>query len=85
MTLVNIDTSLAKKYVNMDKTLLYCKLMPYKNNTAIKVYTKEGEPIGDIPEDEISNYLSKETEILFIKEKFNDDTGLIELVVETML
>lgn len=85
MTLINIDTSLVKKYYNNGETLLYCSLMPYKNKTAIKVYTKEGEPIGDIPEDEISNYLSKETEILFIKEKFNDDTGLIELVVETML
>lgn len=85
MTLVNIDTSLARKYVNMDKTLLYCKLMPYKNNTAIKVYTEEGEPIGDVPENEVANYLGKQTEVLFIRENFNDDTGLIDLVIETMV
>ena len=85
MKLINIDKTLTKKYFDMDKTILYCKLMPYKNNTCIKVYTENGEPIGDIEETEIDKYLQKESEVLYIKENFNDETGLMELSIETLI
>lgn len=85
MKLVNIDKSLAKKYLNEDKTVLVCKLLPYKNNTAIKVYTEEGEPIGDVEESFINQYTNEESVVLFINEEFDDDTGLFDIVIKTMM
>ena len=85
MKLINIDKNLAKKYLNMDKTILYCKLMPYKNNTCIKVYTEEGEPIGDIEESYVSEFLNEESIVLFIKEEFDDNTGLFDIIINNYL
>lgn len=82
MKLININENLAKKYLNADKTILYCKLLPYKENTCIKVYTEEGEPIGDVEESCVNEYLSKETLVLFISEKFDDNTGLFEIIIK---
>lgn len=82
MKLINIDKALAKKYLNEDKRILYCKLLPYKENTCIKVYTEEGEPIGDIEEACVAEYLDKETLVLFISEEFDDNTGLFEIIIK---
>lgn len=85
MKLVNVDKTLAKKYLNNDKTCLYCKLVPYKNNTCIKVYTEDGEPIGDVEESFVSQYLQKESEVLFINEEFDDDSGLFDITIKTII
>lgn len=84
MKLINTDSNLLKKLQSQGIELLYINLVPYKNNTCIKAYY-EGEPIGDVEESSISSYLNKNTEVMFIKEYFNDDTGLIELYVETIV
>lgn len=84
MKLNNINENLIKKYFDEAKTVLYVKLIPYKNNTCIKVYDEENNPIGDIEESQVLNYIHKETEVLFITQEFNDDTGLIEFKVSTM-
>lgn len=85
MKLVNINKNLAKKYLNNDKTILVCSLKPYKENTQIKVYTEEGEPIGDVEENSITEYLSKNSVVLFINENFNDDTGLFDIEIKTLI
>ena len=84
MKLVDIDKSLAKKYLNNEKTVLVCKLIPYNNNTKIKVYTEDGEPIGNIEENFINEYLNKSSEVLFINETFNDNTGLFDIEIATL-
>lgn len=84
MKLVNIDENLAKKYFEADNKLLYITLVPYKNNTCIKAYTEEKEPIGDVEESFVQEYLTKDKEVMFINEVFNDDTGLIEYTISTM-
>lgn len=84
MKLVNVNQSILKRYYDADKTILCVQYVPYQNSTKIKVYF-EGEPIGDVPEDSVSALLNKDNDVLFIKSEFNDDTGLIELVIETML
>lgn len=84
MKLVNTNQNTLKKYYDADKMVLYVQYVPYQNNTKIKVYF-EGEPIGDVPEENIAELLDKETDVLFIKNEFNDETGLIELIIETML
>lgn len=85
MKLINIDKNLIKKYYDNGKTVLYVKFRPYKNNTCIKVYDEENNPIGDIEESEIENYLNKDTEVLFINQEFNDDTGLLDFIVGTIV
>lgn len=85
MKLINTNQELLKKLFKNDKSLLYVSLIPYKNNTCIKVYDEDGNPLGDIPEDFISSYVSKNQEILFIKEYIDDDTGLPMYELETMI
>lgn len=85
MKLINIDKDLAKKYLNKDKTIIYCKLMPYKNNTCIKVYTEDGEPIGDIEESFVSEFLNENSIVLFISEEFDDNTGLFDIIIKNNL
>lgn len=85
MKLIDIDKNLAKKYLNSDTTILVCKLIPYKNNTAIKAYTEDGEPIGDVEDSFIKDYLNEESVVLFINEEFDDETGLFEIVIQTMV
>ncbi len=85
MKLINIDAKLIKKYYDEGKTVLYVKLIPYKNSTCIKAYDEESNPIGDIEESEVENYLNKDTAVLFINQEFNDDTGLIEFKVGTII
>ena len=85
MKLINTNQELVKKLFKNDKSLLYVSLMPYKNNTCIKVYDEDGNPLGDIPEEFISSYISKNQEILFIKESIDDDTGLPIYELETMI
>ena len=85
MKLININENLAKKYLNADKTILYCKLLPYKENTCIKVYTEEGEPIGDVEESCVPEYINQESVVLFINEEFDDDTGLFNIIIKTIV
>lgn len=85
MKLINTDKELLKKYINMDKTILYLSLVPYKNNTCIKAYTEDGEPIGDVEENCISEYLNKQTVVMFLKQNLNDDTGLYEYILSSDL
>ena len=76
MKLENVDQNLLKRHAQNDKTLLYVSLVPYKNNTCIKVYDEEGNPLGDIPQKDIPTYINKTTEVLFINTSIDDDTGL---------
>lgn len=85
MKLENTDQSLLKRLNDSSKMVICAKLIPYKNNTCIKAYTEDGEPLGDIPEDEIQNYINKPSEILFVKSEFDDDTGLFSYIVETLM
>lgn len=85
MKLVNIDNTLAKKYYEMDKTIIYVSLVPYKNNKCIKVYTDNGEPIGDIEESYISEYLNQDKIIMFISQVFDDETGLFNYEIKSQL
>lgn len=85
MKLKNVDQSLLQKLVENDKKILYVSLVPYKNNTCIKVYDEDGKPLGDIPEEDVSTYINKTNEILFINESFDDDTGLLIYTLGTML
>lgn len=84
MRLTNINKSIIKNYYENDTTVLYVKYVPYQNNTKIKVYF-EGEPIGDVPEENVAELINKDSDVLFIKNEFDDNTGLFELVIETML
>ena len=85
MKLINIDKQLVKKYYDMDKTVLYLSLVPYKNNSCIKAYTEEGEPIGDIEENFVTEYLSKDKVVMFISQSLDDETGLFEYTVTTLI
>ena len=85
MKLIDIDKQLVKKYYDMDKTVLYLSLVPYKNNTCIKAYTEEGEPIGDIEESFVAEYLTKDKVIMFINQSLDDETGLFEYTVTTLI
>lgn len=85
MKLVNIDKQLAKKYYDRDTNLLYLSLVPYKNNTCIKAYTEEGEPIGDVEESYISQYLTKDKEVMFINKVLDDETGLFFFEISTLV
>ena len=85
MKLINTNEQLLKKYQKMDKTCLYLTLVPYKNNSCIKAYSDDGEPVGDIEPAFLSEYLNKKNVVMFVNEIFNDDTGLFELVVTTII
>lgn len=85
MKLVNIDKLLVKKYYDMDKTVLYLSLIPYKNNTCIKAYTEEGELIGDIEENFVDEYISKDKVVMFINQSLDDETGLFEYTITTLI
>ena len=85
MKLINIDKLLVKKYYDMDKTVLYLSLIPYKNNTCIKAYTEEGEPIGDIEENFVDEYISKDKVVMFINQSLDDETGLFEYTITTLI
>ena len=84
MKLINVNQSQLEKYYNNEQIVLYVKLVPYKNNTCIKVYF-EGEPIGDIPEEFIEEYTNKDSAVLFINKEFDDNTGLFNFIVTTIL
>ena len=85
MQVKNVDQTLLKRLARSDKKILYASLVPYKNNTCIKVYDEEGNPLGDIPEEEVSTYINKTTAILFINESIDDDTGLPVFTLGTLL
>ena len=85
MKLINIDNNLAKKYFDMDKTILYVSLVPYKNNTCIKVYTDNGEPIGDVEEGCINEYINQDKIVVFISQVFDDETGLFSFEINSKL
>lgn len=80
MELININKKIIKHYFDKDEIFLECKLLPYQNNSKIKVYY-EDEPIGDIPDDYISDFLNKSTSYFYIDKSFDDATGLFELTV----
>ena len=86
MIVENTDQAKLKSLYDSDTRLIISNLIAYSNSTKIKVYdSKTGEPLGDVPENEISNYIAKTTEVLYVNEKFNDETGLFYYVLETML
>lgn len=81
-TLVEIDKILLKKYYDNSNSILYVKLVPYKNNSRIKVYSEENEPIGDIAEEDVDEIMGKNTGIVFLNSELNDDTGLYEIIAK---
>lgn len=85
MKLVNTDNQLLKKYYDMDQRVLVLNLVPYKNNTCIKAYTENGEPIGDIEEEYISQYLYEKSVVTYIEQILNDETGLFEFVIKSYI
>lgn len=85
MKLVNVDENVLKKYFDEGKTVLYLKLVPYKNNTCIKAYSENNEPIGDIEEKSVQEYINKNSVVMFLNQTINDDTGLLEYTVSTMI
>ena len=76
MKVENVNQDSMKRFARDGKTLLYVSLIPYKNNTCIKVYDEDGNPLGDIPQKDILSYINKSNEVLFIKELIDDNTGL---------
>ena len=76
MKITNTDQNLLQRLVKNDKTVLYVSLVPYKNNTCIKVYDEEGNPLGDIPQEDVQTYINETKTVLFINQTIDDDTGL---------
>lgn len=76
MKVQNTNQELLKRLFKSGKNLLYVSLKKYNNNTSIKVYDEEGEPLGDISQEDVKAYIEKETEVLFINEIIDDNTGL---------
>lgn len=85
MILNNTDQGLLQRLSRSGKGLIYGSIVPYKNNTCIKVYDEEGNPLGDIPEEFIVTYINQKTVILFINESIDDNTGLPFYTLGTMV
>ena len=76
MRLTNTDQDLIKRLAKNGKTILYVSLVPYKNNTCIKVHDEDGNSLGDIPQEDVHKYINETQTILFINQYIDDDTGL---------
>lgn len=85
MKLENTDQNVLKKLAQNDKMTLYVSLVPYKNNTCIKVYDEEGNPLGDIPQKDVPSYINKSNEVLFINELIDENTGLPIYILNTLV
>lgn len=85
MKLENTDQNLLQRLAENDKMTLYVSLVPYKNNTCIKAYDEEGNPLGDIPKENVPLYINKANEVLFIRKSIDDDTGLPSYILETIV
>lgn len=85
MQLKNTNQSLLQRLYNDDKKVICASLVPYKNNTYIKVYDEESNPLGDIPDEDIDMYINETSVVLFINKTIDDDTGLPIYVLETMV
>lgn len=85
MVVKNADQDLLREWNEKDKNVLYVSLVPYKNNTCIKIYDEEGRPIGDIPQEDVPKYLDKKSEVLFINEGIDDETGLPVYSLKTIV
>ena len=85
MQLKNTNQNELRGLYNNDKKVIYASLVPYKNNTCIKVYNEEGNPIGDIPEENINTYINEKSIVLFLNQSIDDDTGLPVYVLETIV
>lgn len=85
MKLENTDQNILKRLAENNKTVVYASLVPYKGNRCIKVYDEEGNPIGDIPEENISEYLSETNIVLFIESNIDNETGLPIYILKTIV
>lgn len=85
MIVENVEQNVLKKLAQNDKKVIYASLVPYKNNTCIKVYDEEGNPLGDIPQEDISKYINEKTVVLFINESIDDNTGLPIYILKTLV
>lgn len=85
MKLKNTDQNILRNLVKNSKTMVYASLIPYKSNSCIKAYDEEGNPLGDIPEENISEYLNETNIVLFIEETIDDETGLPIYVLKTIV
>lgn len=84
MKVEKTNQDLLKKLFESGKMTLYVSLVPYKNNTCIKVYDEENNPLGDIPQEEVSTYINKENIVLFINQTIDDNTGSPIYVLQTI-
>ncbi|MGN1298083.1 MAG: hypothetical protein ACI4VH_06710 [Clostridia bacterium] len=84
MKLENTDQNLLQRLIKNNKTILYVSLVPYKNNTCIKAYDEEGNPLGDIPQKDVPSYINETSVVLFINESIDDDTGLPIYILKTI-
>lgn len=85
MQLKNTDQNLLQRLYNDNKTVIYASLVPYKNNTCIKVYDEESNPLGDIPEEDIDTYIKETSIVLFLNKSIDDNTGLPIYVLGTIV
>lgn len=85
MQLKNTNQNELQGLYNNNKKVIYASLVPYKNNTCIKVYDEEGNPIGDIPEENINTYINEKSIVLFLNQSIDDDTGLPVYILETIV
>ena len=84
MKLENTEQSLLQRFAENNKTIVYASLVPYKNNTCIKVYDEEGNPLGDVPQKDIPSYINETNVVLFINESIDDNTGLPSYILKTI-
>lgn len=84
MKLKNTDQNILRNLAENSKTIVYASLVPYKSNSCIKVYDEEGNPLGDIPEENISEYLNETNIVLFIEKSMDDETGLLIYTLKTI-
>lgn len=85
MQLKNTNQNELQGLYNNDQKVIYASLVPYKNNTCIKVYDEEGNPIGDIPEENINTYINEKSIVLFLNQSIDDETGLPVYILETIV
>ena len=86
MKLENTNQVQLKSLYENDRMIIVTNLIPYSNSTKIKAYDSEtGEPLGDIPENEISNYMGQASVVLALSQELNDDTGIFEYEIGTLI
>lgn len=88
MKAVNLKMDIIKKFINIDKSIIVAQIVPYKNNTKLKLYSNAmdeypNEPLADIPDEDFEQYKDEDIVVMCIKEGFNDDTGEFEITFES--